>query len=130
MAGSVVVPDFEVVLADILAGEQHAATTLVVGAEHRETVAESLNHSFGAEIAAADTYGNNEIACFTELLCAGFDVGHKRVGGLRREFHPSEEVGTQAAAVVKFLQTFVCLRVESLYLPGSHGAKHVFNINI
>ena len=81
----------EVVLADVVAGEEDDRVGAVVG-EPFELVAECFDDGAGSEIGTADAGDDDGVAVFTKSGGAGFDFGEEFGGDGRGEMHPSEEV--------------------------------------
>ena len=91
----------EIVLADVLTGEEDvAALVLVCG----EAVAEGFDDGFCAEVRAADAYADNGVAFFAEMFGGGDDVVDEIFGGACWEVDPAEEVVSGAGAVVYFVE--------------------------
>ncbi len=121
----------EIVLADIVAGEEHDGIGAVVG-KPLETVAKCLKHGARAEVAAADAGHDNRVTVGAKHLCRLLQLGKELGRGLRSQVHPAKEVAAGAAAFLQsFLRSFHARR-ERLDSAGGEKAAGLacFQMNV
>ncbi len=119
----------EIVLADVLSGEEHAAAARIsFGAELGEGVAEALDDGLGSEVGAADADRYDIVAVLAEVLGCLLDVGQVGVGDFRWELYPSEEVGTGACALGKHFQRLFGFGIDRLDLLAGDGAEGFLDV--
>ncbi len=91
----------QVVLADVVAGKNHLCA--LAGLEGGEVVGECFHHGLGAEVTAADAYGDHIVALLAQRARASLEGAQLRLVDARRQVEPSQEVVAGTSAVLKFL---------------------------
>ncbi len=110
----------EVVLADILTGKEHFGAVGLA-----KLAAESLQHSLGAQIAAADADAYHRIAVAAQSLGGGVDVGYELGGGVGGKTEPAQEVIAGAVAVDKSAEGLLSLGAERIDGVAAYGGLGV-----
>ena len=110
----------EIILADVVTGEENLGGADATVLERAESVGEGFDDGLGAEVAAADADADDGLALVAQSVGGLLDFVEEGVGCAGGQVGPAQEVVAEAGAFVDGLECCLSLREDGGQLCGGY----------
>ena len=110
----------EIILADVVTGEENLGGADATELERAESVGEGFDDGLGAEVAAADADADDGLALVAQSVGGLLDLVQQGVVGARGQVGPAQEVVAGAGAIVDGAEGGLSLGDDGVELRGGY----------